>query len=97
MLKIDNNSLAFLVCMEWFVTALQEGEACPVLGDSSGYVCIVKKGVPITIVSSVGEEVTVNITVPGGGEIASSIPVGTTPNTGYTFTTYSNETYIVTK
>lgn len=98
MLKIDNNSLAFLVCAEGVVSAVQEGETCPALADATGMVCVVKKGVPITIVSKVGADVSVNIFAGStGAEIANNVTAGKTPATGYTFTTYSNETYIVTK
>lgn len=98
MFTIDNNSLAFLICAEGVVSAMQEGVGCPALPDATGMVCVVKKGVPITIVSDVGEDVSVNIFAGStGAEIANNVTAGQTPETGYTFTTYSNETYIVTK
>lgn len=95
-LHIDNNSLAFLFCSDMSVGAQQEGEACPAVADAEGYACVVKKGIPITIIAAGGSEVTVNVTVPGG-TIGFQVTVGATPETGYTFTTYSNETYVATK
>ena len=93
MLKIDNNSFAFLVAgTNNVVSVMQEGKSLSKLSDAGNDVYIVKKGVPITLVSDVGEDVTVSITIPGG-TIANAVTVGQTSATGYTFKTYSNETY----
>ena len=94
MLKIDNNSYAFFVSNDvGAIVPFQEGKSCPKLSDAAKDAFIVKKGVPITLVSDVGEDLSVNITIPGGATIASSVTVRQTPATGYVFTTYSNETY----
>ena len=97
MLKIDNNSFAYLTEMTGGVlTAKQEGEACPKTNSSSGDYWIVKKGVPITIELVGSDPVDVAISTGGATPVEIVGYAQVTTEAPLTFTTYTEATEIVT-